>query len=120
MAPVKYYKLRLIAGGLYIALVIIMSLVPGSLTPEFDPTKNKVASHFTAYFIMMIWYARIYSAKYYPRLATLFILLGISLEYMQEILGTREFQAIDMLFNSLGVLSAWLFARFRFAPAVSR
>ena len=27
MAPVKYYKLRLIAGGLYIALVIIMSLV---------------------------------------------------------------------------------------------
>jgi hypothetical protein len=122
MVSVKYYKLRLILGGLYIALIIIMSLIPGSYSPAagFDPSRHDVLSHFTAYFIMMIWYARIYSAKYYPRLAVIFILLGIGLECMQGILGTREFQIIDMMFNSIGVLSAWLFARFRFAPTISQ
>jgi VanZ family protein len=118
MPPVKYYKLRLVIGGLYIALVIIMSLVPGSMIPEVDPSEHDVLSHFTAYFIMMIWYARLYSARYYPRLAAIFILLGIGLEYMQGIQGDRDFQIIDMVFNAIGVLSAWLYARFRFAPAM--
>jgi VanZ family protein len=119
MISVKHHKLRLTLGALYIALIIVMSLIPSSLTPELDPTRHDVLSHFTAYFIMMIWYARIYSAKYYPRLAVIFIFLGIGLEFMQGILGTREFQTIDMIFNSLGVLSAWLYSRFRFAPAIS-
>ncbi len=120
MPSAKYHKLRLILGGLYIALIIVMSLVPSSMTPKVDPSRHDVLSHFTVYFIMMIWYARIYSAKYYPRLAITFILLGIGLECMQRMLGTREFQAIDMLFNSLGVLAAWGFARFRFVSASSR
>lgn len=68
MVSVKYYKLRLILGGLYIALIIILSLVPSSYSPTagLDPSKHDVLSHFTAYFIMMIWYARIYSARDYP------------------------------------------------------
>lgn len=117
MAPVKYNKLRLFRGGLYVALIIFLSVIPSSLTLKVDPSRHHVLSHLAAYFVMMIWFARIYPAKYYPRLAVIFILLGIGLECAQGILGTREFQTIDMMFNSLGVLSAWLFARLRFAPA---
>ena len=122
MEPVKYYKLRMIIGGLYIAFIIFMSLVPGgngSFLPDIDPSGNHVLSHFIAYFIMMLWYARIYSAKYYPDLAAIFILLGIGLEFLQGITATREFQTIDMLFNSFGVASAWWFAKARFTPKTS-
>ena len=115
-------KLRMIIGGLYVAFIIFMSLVPGgsgSFLPNIDPSEHDVLSHFIAYFIMMLWYARIYSAKYFPRLAAIFILLGIGLECMQGILGTREFQAIDIWFNSTGVIFAWLLARTRFAPEIS-
>lgn len=110
-------------GGLYVGFIIFMSLTPGgndSLRPGFDPTEHDVLSHFIAYFIMMFWYTRIFSAKYYPRLATIFILLGIGLECLQGFSETREFQAIDVLFNSTGVLFAWLLVRARFTPAISK
>ena len=123
MESVKFYKLRMIIGGLYVAFIIFMSLVPGgsgSLLPNIDPTEHDVLSHFIAYFVMMLWYARIYPAKYFPRLAAIFILLGIGLECIQGISGIREFQAIDMWFNSAGVFFAWLFARTRVTPAMSK
>ena len=123
MESVRHYKLRMILGGLYVAYIIFMSLTPGgdgSLLPGFDPTEHDVLSHFFAYFIMMLWYARIYSAKNYPRLATIFILLGIGLEFLQGTTETREFQVIDILFNSTGVIFAWLLARARFTPAISK
>lgn len=112
----------MIMGGLYVAFIIFMSLVPGgddSLLPGVDPTEHDVLSHLMAYFIMMFWYARIYSDKYYPRLAAIFILLGIGLECLQGFSVTREFQAVDILFNSAGVLCAGLLARTRFIPPIS-
>ena len=123
MESVKYYKLRWIIGGLYVAFIIFMSLTPGgddSLLPGVDPTEHDVLSHFIAYFIMMFWYSRIYSAKYFLRLATIFILLGIALECVQGFSETREFQAIDMLFNSTGIIFAWLLASTCFTPAISK
>lgn len=110
-------------GGLYVALIIFMSLVPGgsdSLLPNIDPTEHDVLSHFMAYFIMMLWYSQIYPAKYYPRLAAIFILLGIGLDCLQGMSETREFQTIDIFFNSTGVIFAWLLARVRFTPAISK
>lgn len=110
----------MILGGLYVAFVIIMSLIPGAYSPEVDPTKHDVLSHFTAYFIMMLWYARIYPAKNHPFLAVIFILLSFLLECAQGLTGTREFQTVDLLFNAMGVLSAWLLVRVRFTPAISK
>ena len=119
MESAKYYKLRFIIGGLFVALIIFMSLVPGSFIPKLDPSKHYELSHFVAYFIMMLWYARIYSAKYYPRLAVIFILLGIIVECLQGTMEVREFQVIDIGFNSIGVVFAWLFSKF-LSPAFSK
>ena len=107
-----------IIGGLYVTFIIIMSLVPFTIRPEIDPTEQTVASHFTAYFLMMLWYAWIYPARTYLRLAIIFILLGFGLECVQEFLETREFQVVDIFFNTMGVSFAWLVAKFSFARLV--
>ncbi len=120
METVKHLKLKRIIGGLYIAFIIIMSLAPDPVMAKYDPTKQDILSHFTAYFLMMLWHARIYSAKHYPYLATIFILLGIVIEGLQGTMATREFQVIDIGFNAIGVVSAWLFSKLCLTPALSK
>jgi hypothetical protein len=120
MESVKPYTLRKIIGGLYVAFILTMSLVPGSTLPEIDPSEYDVLSHFTAYFIMMLWYARIYPPKFYPRLAVIIIFIGVIAECMQGLVETREFQAIDILFNSTGIVFAWLFSRFYLTSVFSK
>jgi hypothetical protein len=120
MESVKPYILRKIIGGLYVAFIIAMSLIPSPAMAKYDPSQQDVLSHFTAYFIMMLWYARIYPAKYYPRLAAIFIVLGVVVECLQGLVEIREFQAIDILFNSTGIVFAWLFSRFCLTSGFSK
>lgn len=119
MENVKHLKLKRIIGGLYIGFIIIMSLTPTPVMAKYDPTKQDILSHFSAYFIMMLWHAQIYPAKYFPHLAIIFILLGIVVEGLQGTMATREFQMVDMGFNALGVVFAWLISKFLF-PTFSK
>ena len=120
MENVKHLKLKRIIGGLYVAFIITMSLTPDPVMAKYDPTNQDILSHFSAYFIMMLWHARIYPAKYYPYLAIIFILLGIVIEGLQGTIATREFQVIDIGFNTIGVVFAWLFSKFYLTPAFSK
>ena len=120
METVKYYTLRRILGGLYIAGIIIMSLTPHPVMAQYDPSRQDVLSHFSAYFIMMLWHTLIYPARYYLRLTIIFILLGFVLECLQGLMETREFNALDILFNSIGVGLAWLFSKSCLTPAFSK
>ncbi len=120
METVKHCSFKRIIGGLYVAFIIAMSLDPNAVLAKYDPTRQDILSHFSAYFIMMLWHTRIYPAKYRPHFAALFILLGIVVECLQGTMENREFQVIDIVFNSVGVGSAWLFSRFYLTPALSR
>jgi len=48
--------------------------------------------------------------------ATGFILMGIALEFLQGMTGTRSFEVFDMVANSVGVALGWIagaaFARY--------
>jgi VanZ family protein len=107
-------------GGLYIAGIIFMSLTPHPAVAKYDPSKQDVLSHFSAYFVMMLWHTLIYPARYYLRLAIIFILLGIVLECLQGFMETREFNALDILFNSIGVALAWVFSKYCLDLAFSK
>jgi len=41
-------------------------------------------------------------------LAVVLILLGVGMEYMQSLVPSRQFDLIDMLANTTGVLLAWV------------
>ena len=64
--------------------------------------------HTTAYFGMMLWLSQCYEKKHHLALAVFFVLMGVSLEFLQGWSGYRTFEIADMFANSLGVLIGWV------------
>jgi len=60
----------------------------------------------------MFWFCQIHVSRR-TRIfhGTGFLAMGIGLEVLQGMSGTREYEVLDMLANALGVLSGWLAAR---------
>ncbi len=67
----------------------------------------------------MLWFGFIYlQGKKYFRIGFSFIMIGITLEFIQSAIGYRSLEYFDMLSNALGVIAGWLLARTRFSKAI--
>ncbi len=90
-----------------IAYVIHASL---DTTPiDLDFSQSDKIMHIAAYFALMGWFVQIYQ-KNRTRivLGIAFIVMGVSLEFLQDMGGVRYFDLSDMLANTTGVLLGWL------------
>jgi glycopeptide antibiotics resistance protein len=59
----------------------------------------------------MIWFCQIYASqriRLFHGIA--FLAMGVGLEVLQGLSGLREYDAMDMLANSVGVAAGWLAA----------
>ena len=107
MQELKYKSLWLIIGFAMVAFVVYSSLT--SSPPEITSFKiSDKLMHVTGYFGLMGWFLQIYQQKNMQIiLAVIFISMGVSLEFLQDLGGVRFFEFNDMLANSAGVLLAW-------------
>ena len=60
-----------------------------------------------AYGTLMLWFAQLHPKSGYGWLAGSFIGLGILMEILQYLLGTRSGDVWDAAANSLGVILSW-------------
>jgi VanZ family protein len=108
----RYQKLWLAVGYALVALVIYLSVTsnppdPGIEIPNFD----KVA-HTLAYFAMMGWFAQLYHIKKQRVIYALsFVVMGVTLEYVQSFDPARMAEFADMVANTSGVVIALLITR---------
>lgn len=102
----RYHTLWLGIGLGMTALVIFLSLM--SEPPQVNVENFDKLGHLLAYGVLMGWFAQLYPG-FYRRLgiALALICLGISLEYLQGLSGSRMFEYADMLANTSGVLLGW-------------
>ena len=106
MPSLKYKSLWLVIGYAMVLFVIYSSLV--SSPPSIGVELHDKIMHTVGYFGLMGWFIQIYHTKKSQTiLAVLFILMGISLEFLQDLGGVRFFEFNDMLANTAGVLLAW-------------
>ena len=105
-----FRKTWLALGGIWVAAVAFLSLIPPPPQPLPFSYLDKV-EHALAYGFMMLWFSHIYQ-KTQQRMvvAVLLIVWGIVLEYLQRMTGYREFSYADMLANGAGVLFGWALA----------
>lgn len=97
-------------GGVWVAAIIYLSLVPHPPQPISFEYSDKL-EHMLAYGLLMLWFCQIFSRPAHRILmAILLILLGIGMEYVQGMIGYRYFEFADMLSNSAGVLLGWALA----------
>jgi hypothetical protein len=107
----RFPTLWLSVGILLITLVIVASLMPNPPhVAQFGG--NDKLGHFAAYIAIMFWFGQIYTRNRTRwTMALAFVILGISLEYLQRLSGYRTFEYADMGANAAGVLSALLLAQ---------
>lgn len=115
----RYWPLWAVVGWMLVGVVVYLSLTPKP--PELPgPLAWDKLDHLVAYGTLMGWFAQLYrTRRAHGVFAIAFILLGVTLEFLQQAGGQRTPEAADMLANSLGVLLAWRLACTRFALLLS-
>lgn len=101
---------------------LVLLVIYGSLTTK--PVQLEISyfdkfCHLLSYFVLMGWFAQLYS-KFIQRFywALFFIVLGVVLEYVQELGGVRYFEWADMFANFAGVMLALMLAQTHFASGL--
>ncbi|MDH5517905.1 MAG: VanZ family protein [Gammaproteobacteria bacterium] len=106
----SWFWLWLLLGYLYLAYIVYGSLTPNPI--EVDVADFDKVMHFSAYALLMIWFAMIfYQTRARIFHAVAFIGLGVGMEFAQQAGGVRFFEFSDMLANSLGVLAGYFVTR---------
>ena len=99
-------RLHVAVGWLLVAAIVWLSLTPSP--PKVDFEESDKVGHLLAYGSTMFWFAQLYAAR--PTrvaYAALFILMGVTLEFIQGALGYRTYEVFDMFANTAGVLLGW-------------
>ena len=117
--PLRRFALWRTVGLLFVVWVIYESLTPSPIETPGIEFGDKIG-HFSAYFMMMMWFAQLYRRSRHLVLLVGFIAMGVALEFVQEQTGYRAFEYADMLANSLGASVAWLLAGGTFSSLLLR
>ena len=102
MRELRYRKLWLAIGFALVALVVFLSLKPDPVDlGRIDEVK---VGHFLAYGVLMLWFAQIFrSGPGRIGVGVALVVLGVVLEYAQQMTGYRSFAYADMGDNMVGV-----------------
>ena len=100
-------KALVAAGWAWAAAIVWLSLTPS--LPKLGTGHADKFGHFAAYGVLMFWFAQLYRQRL--AYAAGFFAMGVALEFLQQALGSRQFDVFDMLANTLGVATGWGVAR---------
>lgn len=106
--PLHWYPLWLFLGVVLIVVVIYLSLTAKPPVIVNFTFGDKVG-HFLAYAALMGWFGQIFTGRL-PLVffALVFVLMGVSLEFIQGLGRYRQFEYTDMLANTVGVVLGML------------
>jgi VanZ family protein len=103
----RLHRLWMALGWLCLAIIAYLSLTPSPLNLMHAKYADKL-EHMLAYSFLMLWFCQDYRRRLQRQLLALsLIMLGISMEALQDMTGYRSFEYGDMLANSIGVLLGW-------------
>jgi VanZ family protein len=112
--PLRYPRVWLTLGWLLVLGVIVGSLLPGPIIREIAPPISDKLEHFSAYFVLMAWFAGLYPRSKHVLVAVALVVLGTALDVLQgTATRTRSFEPLDIAADAIGIvaallLSAWL------------
>ena len=108
MLPLRFPRLWTATAWLLTAGVIVGSLLPGEVVAAMH-VRDKIL-HAGSYFILMVAFAGLYRRGLYPIVAAVLIALGLSLDLLQRLTETRQFDWNDVAMNCAGVVVGLVFS----------
>lgn len=106
----SWLRIGWLAGGFaFVGLVVYLSLTPDPLsTPTVDSVKT---GHVLAYGWLAFWFAQLgRSLAVRGLIAVGLLVLGIGLEFAQQLTGYRTYAVSDMVDDAIGVAAGLLLA----------
>jgi len=101
----QYRKVWLSIGWALILAVVYSTLIPSPPDLMDNISFGDKIGHFVSYAVLMLWFCQLYLGIRHRLLLSLaFILMGITLEFLQGIGGIRMYEVADMIANSMGVI----------------
>jgi VanZ family protein len=111
LEKLRFTHIWLAVGFLLVGLVVYASLMPNPPDLAHVQGGDKL-EHIAAYFTLTFWFCQIYARNPVRWVFGLvFIMLGVSMEYLQGMTGYRTFEYGDMAADAAGVLCALLAAQ---------
>ena len=98
---------------LIIGIIMVLAIFWVSLTPRPPQPLNFNAAdkleHTVAYALLMWWFAvSTFHTRTKNIYAICFVVMGVGIEFLQQMTGYRYFEILDMLANTAGVFVGWL------------
>lgn len=103
----RFSRVWIAVGVLLLVAVTLASVVTLPTHNNFFMLQDKVL-HMLVYAFLMGWFAQIFRHDL-TRLALVagFVLMGIGIEFLQGMVPARQFDVLDMIANTSGVVLAW-------------
>ena len=107
-----------------IGILMLLAVIIGSVMTLPAPVRQVMLQdkvlHTLAYGLLMGWFAQIYRNDLARLLlAAALVTMGIVIEFVQGSTGHREFEILDMIANTSGVVLAWGLAYTRVGNALA-
>ncbi|MBU1659178.1 VanZ family protein [bacterium] len=101
-------QLRVIQTLFYVCLIVIIYLA--TTTQEIQVIQNSwdKLNHFAAFFVLYILMSLAYKKVSVLMKVFLFLVFAVSIETVQYFIPGREFSALDVAADMIGVSFAWL------------
>lgn len=106
----RFHRLWIAVGIMLILFVAISSVISIPAPLKVFMLKDKVM-HTLAYASLMGWFSQIYRHDLTRLLLAIsLVLMGVGIEYLQGMTVSRQFDVLDMVANTSGVMLAWALA----------
>ncbi|WP_241558882.1 VanZ family protein [Halobacteriovorax sp. HLS] len=118
----KKLNLKILWLGLGITYIIAMFYFslryekPGK--PPFEHF-DKIL-HFNAYLLLMGYFSLTHEKKNHFKLLITFVLMGISIEFLQLASGYRSFELLDVVANTAGLICGGIISRTYFPNLITK
>ena len=107
MQHLTYKRVWIALGCLMLATVVYASLNSVPHVFRAIMLQDKLA-HSAAYASLMVWFAQIFRHDLTRLLLVIGLtVFGLAMEYLQGMVPSRQFDYLDMLANTAGVILAW-------------
>ncbi|NND89771.1 MAG: VanZ family protein [Granulosicoccus sp.] len=103
----RFQRVWLCIGILLLLLVLVGSVIPIPAPVRSIMLHDKVA-HTLAYAGLMGWFAQIFRHDLTRLILVVgLVMMGVGIEFLQGMTGSRQFDVLDMVANTSGVVLAW-------------
>lgn len=113
MMTIKHLRFRRLWVGVGVLLVTLVTV--GSIVSVPQPVKGVMMHdkilHTVVYACLMGWFAQIYRHDLTRLILVVgLVALGVFMEFLQGMVPSRQFDVLDMVANTSGVVLAWALA----------